>query len=104
VWVPGSLSPEIKQLGCEALHSPPSSAEVKNIWGHNSTPPVCFIASYLINRYIFMVWYLVKQRDNFTFTFAFHCEYVPLHIVACHFSVAAISFHIININAEHACN
>jgi hypothetical protein len=28
-WVPGALSLEVKQLGCEADHSPPSSAEVK---------------------------------------------------------------------------
>jgi hypothetical protein len=28
-WVPGALSLEIKRLGREADHSPPSSAEVK---------------------------------------------------------------------------
>jgi hypothetical protein len=28
-WVPGALSLGVKQLGCEADHSPPSSAEVK---------------------------------------------------------------------------
>jgi hypothetical protein len=28
-WVLEALSPGIKQLGCEADHSPPSSAEVK---------------------------------------------------------------------------
>jgi hypothetical protein len=26
--------------GCEADHSPPSNAEVKNAWGYTSTPPV----------------------------------------------------------------
>jgi hypothetical protein len=29
-WVPGALSPELKSLGHEDDHSPPSSAEVKN--------------------------------------------------------------------------
>jgi hypothetical protein len=28
-WVPGALSPGVKQPGLEADHSPPSSAEVK---------------------------------------------------------------------------
>jgi hypothetical protein len=28
-WVPGALSLEVKQPWCEADHSPPSSAEVK---------------------------------------------------------------------------
>jgi hypothetical protein len=42
-------------LGLEADHSHPSSAEVKNAWGYTSTPP-----------YVVMVQYLVKHRDNFT--------------------------------------
>jgi len=29
-WVPGALSLVVKQLGCEADHTPPSSAKVKN--------------------------------------------------------------------------
>jgi len=32
----------VKWLGCEADQSPPSSAEVKNVWSYTSTPPVCF--------------------------------------------------------------
>jgi hypothetical protein len=28
-WVPGALSPGAKRPGCEAYHSPPTSAEVK---------------------------------------------------------------------------
>jgi len=49
--VPGALSPGIKQPGYEGDHSPPSSAEVKNVWSCTSTPP-----------YVFMVWCLVKYR------------------------------------------
>jgi hypothetical protein len=54
----GSLPEEgvLKQLGREADHSPPSSAEVKNAWSYTSAPPVPFMA-----------WCLVKHRDNFTF-------------------------------------
>jgi hypothetical protein len=49
----------VKQLGCEADCSPPSSAEVKNTWICTSTPP-----------YVFMVWYFISQhRDNFTFSY-----------------------------------
>jgi hypothetical protein len=40
-WVPEALSMRVKQLGCEADHSPPSSAEVKNAWSYTSTSPIC---------------------------------------------------------------
>jgi hypothetical protein len=43
-WVPGALSPEVKQLGCDADHSPPTSAEVKKMWINTSTPPYAFVA------------------------------------------------------------
>jgi len=38
--VPGVLSPAVKRSGREADHSPPSSAEVKNAWSYNYTPPI----------------------------------------------------------------
>jgi hypothetical protein len=60
-WVPGALSLELKRLGREADHSLPCSAEVKNAWSYTSTP-----------QYTFMVWCLVKHRDNFTFIFTFY--------------------------------
>jgi hypothetical protein len=41
-WVPGALTPGVKWLGCEADHSSPSSAEVKNVWSYTSTPGLCF--------------------------------------------------------------
>jgi hypothetical protein len=47
----------IKRPGREAEHSSPSSAEVKNSWSYTTTP-----------QYVFMAWFLVKHRDNFTFT------------------------------------
>jgi hypothetical protein len=56
--VPGTLPLGVKRPGREADHSPPSSAKVKNAWSYTSTP-----------KYVFMVWCLVKHRDNFTFTF-----------------------------------
>jgi hypothetical protein len=40
-WVSGAFFLGVKQLGCEADHSPPSSAEVNNMWSYTSTPPVC---------------------------------------------------------------
>jgi hypothetical protein len=40
--------PEIKRLGSDPNHSPPSSAKVKNARSHISTPPYVFIAWWLI--------------------------------------------------------
>jgi heme/copper-type cytochrome/quinol oxidase subunit 4 len=57
-WVPGALSLGIKRLGVKLiilLHLVPKS---KNEWSYTSTP-----------QYALMAWCLVKQRDNFTFTF-----------------------------------
>jgi hypothetical protein len=56
-WVLGALSLGVKRSGREAEHSPPSSAKIKNAWSYTSAL-----------QYVFMVWYLVKHRDNFTFT------------------------------------
>jgi len=39
-WVPGFLSLALKRTGCEDDHSPPSSAEVKNVWIYTSTLPI----------------------------------------------------------------
>jgi hypothetical protein len=54
-WVPGTLTPGVKWTEREADHSPPLSAEVKM---------AC------CTEYVFMVWFLIKHRDNFTFTYA----------------------------------
>ena len=35
-----------KRLGREANLSPPSSAEVQNVWSYNSTPPLCLHGVY----------------------------------------------------------
>jgi hypothetical protein len=43
-WVSGALSLGVKRPGCEAEHSPPSSAEVKNAWSYTSTPQYAFMA------------------------------------------------------------
>jgi hypothetical protein len=48
--------PEAKQMWHEANYSPPSSTKVNNVWSYTST-----------SQYVFMAWYLVKDRDNFTF-------------------------------------
>jgi hypothetical protein len=46
----------VKQPECEANNSPLCTAEIKNEWSCTSIP-----------SYVFMVWYLVKHRDNFIF-------------------------------------
>jgi hypothetical protein len=45
-WVPRAHSLGVKWLGYEADHSPPTSAEVKQMWIYSiymSTPPYAFI-------------------------------------------------------------
>jgi hypothetical protein len=58
--VPGTLSLVVKRPGREAVHSPPSSAEVKEwlaLYLHSPNTPSWRGA-------------LLKHRDNFTFTFS----------------------------------
>jgi hypothetical protein len=50
--------PGVKRPGREVDQPSPSSAEVENAWSYASTP-----------QYVFKTWFLVKERDNFTFTF-----------------------------------
>jgi hypothetical protein len=38
------LFPGVKRPGCEADHSPPTTAEVKKMWIYTSTPPDAFMA------------------------------------------------------------
>jgi hypothetical protein len=39
-WLPEALSLGVKRLGCDADHSPPPNAKVKNSWSYTSTPPI----------------------------------------------------------------
>jgi len=39
-WMPGTLSLGVKRPGCEANHSPPSSAVVENECIYTSTPTI----------------------------------------------------------------
>jgi hypothetical protein len=52
-WVPRALSRELKKLGREADHSPPSNAEFKNEWSYTPLP-----------QYSFMVWCSVKAQGQ----------------------------------------
>jgi hypothetical protein len=49
-WVPGDLSPGVKQPGREADHSSPTSTKVKKTWVYTSTPTYVFIAQCLISH------------------------------------------------------
>jgi hypothetical protein len=53
---PATLTRHISGMGRAADHSLPSNVEVKNVWSYTFTP-----------QYVFMAWYLVKHRNNFTF-------------------------------------
>jgi hypothetical protein len=39
-WVPGTLSPGVKRPGREVVHSPQTSAEIKNTWIYTPTPSI----------------------------------------------------------------
>jgi hypothetical protein len=56
------VPPASYPLRAEGAFPPQSSAEVKNAWNYIFTP-----------QYIFVVWYLVKHRGNFTFTLFVEC-------------------------------
>jgi hypothetical protein len=58
-WVLGALSLGVKRPGCEADHSPPSNADVKNAWSYTSAPPV------RLHGVVFS--FKKKHKDNFTF-------------------------------------
>jgi hypothetical protein len=51
-WIPAALSPELKRVGREADHAPPSSAEVKTTWSYTTIPPHIFMALCLVKRRI----------------------------------------------------
>jgi hypothetical protein len=53
-WAPVTLSPGINRPGRETDHSPPSSAEIKNVWSCTFTP-----------QYVFTAWCLIKQWIHF---------------------------------------
>jgi len=53
-WLPGALTPGVKRPGHEANYLPPCRAEVKM---HEAIPS--------LHQYVFMAWYLFKQRDIF---------------------------------------
>jgi hypothetical protein len=57
-WVLEALTAGVKQLGHDAACSSLSNAEVRNVWSYTKSL-----------LYVFMAWYFVKHRDNFTFTF-----------------------------------
>jgi hypothetical protein len=73
-WLPG-LSLGVERPGHEAGHSRPSSGEVENAWSCTPTSPTCHldVVLKLRNGYDFMVWYLVKDRDNLNFV-TYQCE------------------------------
>jgi hypothetical protein len=62
------LPERLKRPVREPEHSHSSSTEINKVWNYTSTPPYVFMASFLIRASVFMVWYLVKDRENFSFT------------------------------------
>jgi hypothetical protein len=65
----GALSLGVKRPEREAGHSPPSSAEVKNVWSYTSTPQYTFIAwcSVKAQRWLLLTYFvhiIIKVQMN----------------------------------------
>jgi hypothetical protein len=73
----GVLSPEVEQLGCEADHSPPPHAKVKNERSCTSTPVKCLRGVY---------------RDNFNFIFRIQMKLFNINAVVSSFFVTRYMF------------
>jgi hypothetical protein len=88
-WISGVLSLGVKQPGHKADHSPPSSAQVKNVWSYTSTP-----------QYVLMAWSFVKHRDftlpylTFAFAFAFAFSWKVMTVVTFFTLVISLSWEI----------
>jgi hypothetical protein len=73
-WGPGDLLLGAKWPVCEASHSSPSSARIKNVLVESYLhSPIHLHGMVFKHRNIFMVWYLAKNRDSFTFTSTLLC-------------------------------
>jgi hypothetical protein len=60
-WMLGAASPGVERQGREADHSPPSSAEVKNVKNDGAIPPFSLRLHGVVPNYV------IKYRDNFIF-------------------------------------
>jgi hypothetical protein len=66
-WVPGALSLGVTWQGREADHSPQSSAEVKNAWGYNSTPPICLHGVVISLKTCLKTLFLMTHSESLRF-------------------------------------
>jgi hypothetical protein len=65
----------LKRSGHETDQSPPSNAKVKTAWSYTFTQTYVFMACCLVKYRIHLhAWYLIKPRDNFTFTLPSLCK------------------------------
>jgi hypothetical protein len=89
-WVPGADSHGVKRPGREAHHSPPSSAEIKNVWSYTSTP-----------QYTFMAWCSVKSTGT---TFPFTLLYFTLRLLRLKFILCNRIYSLIGIVILFRCH
>jgi hypothetical protein len=70
----GSFSLGIIRPGCEADHSPPSSAEVKNAWSYTSTPPMRLMTWCSVKkRYFTLMEYILERKYSHLFLSVQRC-------------------------------
>jgi len=67
-WAPGALPLEVKPPERKGDHSPPSIAEVKNVWSYTRTPPISLhgvVLSLAEGLYLYLYLYQsVNQSDS----------------------------------------
>jgi hypothetical protein len=63
-WVSGILSSGVKQQGCEADRSRPTSDGIKKTWVYTSTPPYIFMAQCLISYVQGQVYLLPVDSEH----------------------------------------
>jgi hypothetical protein len=75
------ILPGLKQLGCEADHSPPSTAQVKDKWSYTSTLDICHHVVDFVNFTFFPIMLCngktvieLWQTENFLLSLNFVCR------------------------------
>jgi len=68
---------EVKWLGSEADHSPPS-AEIKNVGRYTSTPSHIFMMQCLVKYSIHLHGVTGKTKDNFSSHPLFHLVFIAM--------------------------
>jgi len=86
-WVPGSFSPRLKRSEHEADYSPPSSAEVRNVWGLHLHSHIRFHGTWCLVKHMMYPWQGTSLSTGTTFTLLYRqsrLTYVVMQLTCVH--------------------